>query len=255
MIARRGWSILAAGCLLLAGCKGDEGPTSPITDDPRTPVCQRGELTDGQVQNSSLEPGDCLSAITSVLAEVWTMTVPEGEAATVTLTPVFDGVLVIYTASGSVVTAVDQGFAGEAEVAYVSAAGDYLVVVAGFEPTDRGAYSIVADIGPLALQGVYAGTASGTYAGFPFSAEISFALSTSGSVVTGSWTTDAGVSGTLTGTISGSTLTFTLAENVPCTGSWSGTANIQQAGAFLSGSFSGSDCGGSGTLTFTAERQ
>jgi len=43
-------------------------------------------------------------------------------------------------------------------------------------------------------------------------------------------------------------------ESVPCSGTFTGSGTIENAGLRLTGSFSGTDCGGLASLTFTADR-
>ncbi|HEU4464241.1 MAG TPA: hypothetical protein VFS53_04280 [Gemmatimonadota bacterium] len=60
--------------------------------------------------------------------------------------------------------------------------------------------------------------------------------------VTGSFSLDNGSSGSLTGTVSGSTVSFTISQSIPCVASLVGTATISNGGDRLIGSFSGTSC-------------
>lgn len=242
---------VAAGLLVAVAC-GDDGATSPTTDDPRTSACQRGTLQSGVDRTSSLNAGDCRSD--GYLFEVWTLTVPSEMLATVTLTPVFDGVLSFFDTTGVFLISVDLKGAGNPDEEVIRQSGSYFVVVSASSPDETGAYGIRADIGFPTLGGSYTGTVSGTYAGAPFSAAINFMLTTSGSAVSGSWTVPAfGNSGTIAGTITGSTLGFTLTQNFPCMGTYSGSGTIENGGLRLSGSFSGSDCQGAASGSFVVD--
>jgi len=105
--------------------------------------------------------------------------------------------------------------------------------------------------GTISLSGTYSGTINAV--GFP-AGTLTFTLSHAGTSVTGTWSNSLGASGNGTGTVSGTTLTFTLSQTSPCTGTFTGNAAIQNSGARLSGSFSGSDCNGSGSGTFVVNR-
>lgn len=231
-----------------------ERGTGPVTDDPRTPACQRGALENAVARTSSLGPGDCRSASANVFAEVWTLTIPTGSVATVDLTPVFDGVLLVYDENAILLGTADDGGLGDAESVTIDVPGEYLVVVAAFDPEGRGPYTIIADVQSLGLNGVYQGLASGTYAGFPVSANITFSIASTGADLGGTWSHSAGASGTLTGTLTGASFSFTLTETFPCPGTFTGSGTIEAAGSHLTGSFSGSDCGGAASLSFTADR-
>ncbi len=101
------------------------------------------------------------------------------------------------------------------------------------------------------LSGTFSGTISAV--GFP-AGTATFTLTQSGTSVTGSWVTSLGSAGTGSGNLSGTTLSITLNQTNPCAGTFTGTATVQNAGNRLSGSFSGSDCNGSGSGTFVVNR-
>jgi hypothetical protein len=76
---------------------------------------------------------------------------------------------------------------------------------------------------------------------------IVFDLVQSGSTVTGGYSTAAtarATSGTVAGTISGQTFSFTLTENLPCSGSFTGSTTVASSGISFSGPYSGADCSG-----------
>jgi len=59
----------------------------------------------------------------------------------------------------------------------------------------------------------------------------------------------------LSGSVSGQTFTFTLTQNAPCAGSFTGHGTVAADDSTLRGSYSGSDCGGTVSTTITAARQ
>jgi hypothetical protein len=248
-------AVLSALALPL-GCKGAGGPTGPLTDDPRTEACQRGALVDGQNRISSLETGDCRFTSDALLAEVWTVTVPTQAVAGVRLTAAFEGELQVYDTSGSLLGYSADAY-GEAHIAVIEDPGTYLVVVTTFETGESGSYSIVAKIGPLGLNGTYTGTADGVYGSVVISTGITLSLSTSGSNLGGTWATSPGattaLAGTLNGTVSGNTTAFTLSQNVPCAGTYTGDGTIQFAGFYVAASFYGTDCNATASLGFVAK--
>ena len=92
---------------------------------------------------------------------------------------------------------------------------------------------------------------SGTRDGQPYSTEGTFVLSRSGNIVSGTWETMDGTSGTASGIISGMTLTFMLTQTEPCPGTYTGTATVMTTGEF-SGNYSGTSCLGDVTTSFTS---
>jgi len=74
-----------------------------------------------------------------------------------------------------------------------------------------------------------------------------FDLVQSGDTVTGEYDTSGTVRvtrGTVAGTLSGRTLSFTLTQEFPCDGTFSGSATVSASGIAFSGPYSGNDCAG-----------
>jgi hypothetical protein len=98
------------------------------------------------------------------------------------------------------------------------------------------------------------GTWSGSFStNLVASATITFTLAQSGTTVTGAYASASGASGSVNGTISGSTIIFTLTQTTAsCPGTFSGTATV--SGNTMTFTLSGHDClgdhyGGNGTVT------
>jgi hypothetical protein len=114
--------------------------------------------------------------------------------------------------------------------------------------------------GPVDLTGhslgvavVTEGTAYPPNTSFP----ILFDLVQSGATVTGEYSTadaDTPTSGTVAGTISGRTFAFTLTENVPCSGTFTGSASVPSSGISFSGLYSGADCSGTTEAGFAVSK-
>jgi hypothetical protein len=77
-----------------------------------------------------------------------------------------------------------------------------------------------------------------------------FTLAQSGSTVTGTFSTAGGLSGQISGSVSGQAFAFAILQGTPCLGSFSGTATVSGSGTQISGSYFGSDC--NGTLQVSA---
>ncbi len=74
---------------------------------------------------------------------------------------------------------------------------------------------------------------------------IVFDLVQTGDTVTGEYTTSTTTrvtSGTVAGTVSGRTFSFTLTEDVPCNGTFTGSTTVASNGISFSGPYSGDDC-------------
>lgn len=82
-----------------------------------------------------------------------------------------------------------------------------------------------------------------------------FTLSQTGTSVTGTYRTPGGASGDITGSVSGQVFTFTLTQTDPCSGTYTGSATVTSDNRRASGSYSGSDCFGSISASFTARRR
>jgi hypothetical protein len=90
---------------------------------------------------------------------------------------------------------------------------------------------------------VTGGTAYPPNTSFP----ITFDLVQSGDTVTGEYSTSATAlptRGTVAGTLSGRTFSFTLTEEFPCSGSFAGSTTVASNGISFSGPYSGGDCSG-----------
>ncbi|MFQ5719384.1 MAG: hypothetical protein ACE5IK_07520 [Acidobacteriota bacterium] len=97
---------------------------------------------------------------------------------------------------------------------------------------------------PQNLTGTCVASLEGTRDGQPVTASATYDLVQDGTGITGTWSTDDGASGDLSGVISGATLTFTLTQTVPCAGTFNGQATAS-AGSVVAGSYAGnSPCRG-----------
>ena len=79
-------------------------------------------------------------------------------------------------------------------------------------------------------------------AGMQFTAVLT--LAQSGSSVTGTFRTEGGLSGQVSGSVSGQFLSFTLSQGYPCSGTFRGSGTVNDLGTRFPGSYSGSDCHG-----------
>lgn len=125
-----------------------------------------------------------------------------------------------------------------------SVSGDYcgFTVSWTFTVARRLAY-----VSPVIVEGLYRGTLTGSIGGQAGSAPISATMVQSGTDVTITWSAEPSASGSGQGTVSGSTLDFSLTMTAPCLGSYSGSAWILFGGDILTGHLNGSDCGGAAT--------
>lgn len=116
------------------------------------------------------------------------------------------------------------------------------------------------------LAGSYSGLASGTDAGTPFTSQpVNVTISQSGRTLTGTWATLAS-SGTLNGTAGrepspgtfcSSCFSFSLTQTAPCNGIFMGIGNAPSQNNIaiqLTGSYTGTYCGGSVTAQFSVDR-
>jgi hypothetical protein len=110
-------------------------------------------------------------------------------------------------------------------------------------------YGAGPDDGDRCLTGLFYGTIQGSERGNPFTRTVNLHLTEGVGVVSGGYSI-VGVygRGSIAGTLSGSTLTFTLDQNYPCPGIFSGTASF--TGDRLSGTYTGSSCRGDVTASF-----
>ena len=80
-------------------------------------------------------------------------------------------------------------------------------------------------------------------------------LTQNGNQVSGTLTTSAGGSATVSGTVSGSRVTGTWTFSAGCTGTASSTANVSNNGRRLSGSYSANDCNGQYSGSYVLNKQ
>ena len=126
-----------------------------------------------------------------------------------------------------------------------------LVTLAGCHKDSTGPVAPVA----LDLTGVFGGPASGTSAGSAFSGTLTLTLAQSGTALTGTWNSPLGPAGSASGTVSDTTVTFTLTQTTLCgVSSFGGVATVQNSGTRLSGYYAGSDCIAFVTATFVVDR-
>lgn len=110
--------------------------------------------------------------------------------------------------------------------------------------------------GPGHLNGTYSGDVVAQLRGQSATLRLSFTLVQSGEHLVGTWSTNNGGSGTVTGTVSGSQITAFKARQLnPCPGEFTGAVTIERNAAQLRGSYSGADCGGAISAVFTVNRQ
>lgn len=116
-------------------------------------------------------------------------------------------------------------------------------------------YSSGPDNGDGILSGAYTGAVHGTIEE-PLDLVATFTLTEYLGTVTGTFTTDDGMAGSISGTVSGSNVAFTINQTAPCAGTFSGTATISDAGGRLMGTYSGdSPCTGAVTAIFDLTRE
>ena len=84
---------------------------------------------------------------------------------------------------------------------------------------------------------------------------VTFDFVQGGADVVGTYSTQGGATGILTGTISGQTLTFDASQSPPCDGNYDGVGTMNTESTSMSGTYSGSDCFGTLQATFTATKQ
>ncbi len=90
--------------------------------------------------------------------------------------------------------------------------------------------------------------------GFAFTAVATFAQS--GVSVSGTFlAATEGLSGDVTGSVSGSSFTFRVAQREPCAGTFNGRAAVQASNRQMSGNYNGSFCGGIIQANFTATKR
>lgn len=130
-----------------------------------------------------------------------------------------------------------------------------VLVLAGALGLACDGYSSGPDDGAGSLTGSFSGTVDGTADAEPFTLTVTFTLVEYLNGVTGTYTTSDGTGGSFTGTISGSTVSFSIAQGTPCVGSFTGTASSSMSGTRLTGTYSGtSPCTGQVNASFVVNR-
>ncbi|MGH7566955.1 MAG: hypothetical protein ACREK2_09015 [Gemmatimonadota bacterium] len=113
--------------------------------------------------------------------------------------------------------------------------------------------SMAPEDGDGSLTGLYYGTIEGSERGNPFTRTVNLNLTEDLGTVGGGFSiVGAKGAGTISGTITGSTLSFTFDQTHPCPGTFTGIASI--AGDRLTGTYSGSSCRGAVTASFELNR-
>src|SRR5262245_32863546 len=98
-------------------------------------------------------------------------------------------------------------------------------------------------------------TTGGTQAPSGTQFTVTFELVQAGADVVGTYSTEGGATGIVTGTISGSTVSLSATQSPPCDGTYDTVATMNPASTSMSGTYSGSDCFGTLDATFTAAKQ
>ena len=107
------------------------------------------------------------------------------------------------------------------------------------------------------LTGTWEGTLTGIrgdQGGAVITDEVVFELVQIDDAVTGTFATQGGATGDLTGSLQSGEYVFTITQTGICVGSFTGTAAISAVNGLLEGSYEGSDCAGSIEASFTAAR-
>lgn len=116
-------------------------------------------------------------------------------------------------------------------------------------------YSSGPDNGSTSLTGSYRGTVDGTTGGDLFTLTATFTITEYLGGVTGTFTTDSGTGGSISGTISGANVSFMINQTTPCAGTFNGTASSSNGNSRLTGSYSGtSPCTGQVSASFVVNR-
>jgi hypothetical protein len=116
-------------------------------------------------------------------------------------------------------------------------------------------YSTGPEDGEASITGLFHGTVEGleTDRDNPFSHTVNLTLTEYLGTLSGSFSiTGAYGSGTVSGTVTGSTISFVFHQTDPCAGTFTGTATF--SGDLLSGMYSGSGCRGNITASFEVNR-
>jgi hypothetical protein len=103
------------------------------------------------------------------------------------------------------------------------------------------------------LTGGFYGTVEGTEKGNPFSRTVNLQLNEYASTVTGGFSFVGGYgAGDISGSVTGSSVTFTFAQTIPCAGTFTGSGMFAEDR--LTGTYSGSSCRGAVTASFELDR-
>lgn len=114
-------------------------------------------------------------------------------------------------------------------------------------------YSAGPGDGDRSLTGDFYGTIEGTERDNPFTRTVNFHLNEYLGTLTGAFSIVGGRgAGTVSGTVTGSSVSFTFDQTAPCAGTFIGNASF--AGDRLTGSYSGSSCRGDVTASFDVNR-
>lgn len=106
------------------------------------------------------------------------------------------------------------------------------------------------------VNGTFSGVLQGSVGNQPFSLRITFTVAESDGYVVGTFATNAGASGTLTGKLDGARIAGFRARQVrPCVADFTGAVAVEDDGRILRGTYSGDDCTGPVVATFAASRQ
>jgi len=85
--------------------------------------------------------------------------------------------------------------------------------------------------------------------------DVTFTLTEYLGGVTGTFTASDGTAGSISGSVNGSTWTFTITQSAPCAGSHEGTATVENGGDRLTGFYMGSSpCTGPVNASFVVDR-
>lgn len=100
------------------------------------------------------------------------------------------------------------------------------------------------------------GTWDATYTFTGFSVGSAITLTQSGNNLTGTYVVSGGFpTGQVTGTVSGNNVTFHFAQDPPCLGTFNGSGTLSNNARRITGSYTGSDCSGSLSPTFVANKR
>ena len=84
---------------------------------------------------------------------------------------------------------------------------------------------------------------------------VTFDLNQTGTEVYGTFSTQGGADGIVTGSVSGMTVTGSATQAPACAGSYDFVGTVDASGTSMTGTFDGSDCSGTLQATFTATKQ